>query len=299
MSNKTYKVDTGSKRRCSLYFKYLNKKNIRVVYDPSLSTSALCNIINNSIDNHFKHYDKDDKDESTYILITNMRMDCSRDFIEDSELDWLKNNDKACSIAWLYIRELRYRRVNRYYSDNKNLAAYTLMGLPRKVITTQQRYDAFIEYIDSIILDRREKIKLLETLKDKYTETENLIYKFHWIERGNNKSVRWAWNYIAKKIDIPYYLKQVDLDEQYLSIYSILSLWDGSEKERELFLSKMANAWRQITNREKNKNNKLINTYIGSEHKEYLDELAKHYGSTFRRTLEIAIENEYNRITKP
>ena len=299
MSNVKWEVKTKSKRMCRLYFKYLNKENIRVDYDPSLTPVELCNIINRRLDRVFNYKNQEEKHDRIDILTNNMRNNCSVNFIDDSKLDWLVGDDNACAIMWIYIREYKHIRINRHYKDTRNRYAYDLMRLPRKAMSTQDKFNIFTEFLDDIELDKREKNKILDDIKDEYTATESINKKISWIKKGDQKTITWSWEYLCKKIHIPHYLRQENLDEKYLSIYSMISYWDNSNGDRELFLYKMSNAWRQIKNRAKNVDNKLINTYIGSEYKKLLDELAKHHESTFRKTLEIAIENEYNRITKP
>lgn len=299
MSNLKWEVKTKSKRMCRLYFKYLNENNIRIDYDPSLTPVDLCNIINRKLDRFFNHKDQEEKNEAIYLLINNMKTDCSRDFIDDDKLDWLVGNDSACAIMWLYMREYKHIRISRIRGEVAEKCAYEIMRLPRRAMNTQERFKIFTEFLDDIELGKREKNKILDDIKDVYTNAESINKKITWIKKGDDKSVIWAWEYLNKKIHIPHYVIYKDLDEQYLAIYSLISYWDNSDGDRELFLYKMSNAWRQIKNRAKNVDNKLINTYIGSEYKDLLDELTKHYKSTFRKTLEIAIENEYNRITKP
>lgn len=298
MSDTKWEVKTKSKRLCRLYFKYLNERNISINYDPSLTAQDQCSRINNKIKNISNGDNQEKRRNDTYLIIRNMKSHCSRDFIDDKKIDWIVGNDKACAIAWIYIRKYEHIRIKRLHNDFKTKYAYDLMWLPRKAMNTKDRLDFFTEFLDDIDLDLREKHKILDDIKDVYSKSSIMNKKAPWFNKDNERSLSWAWEYLNKKIKIPHYLKHSELNEQYLSIYSIFSYWNDSYGDRELFLYKMSSAWRQVKNRDDNTNNKRINTYIGSEYKKYLDELAKHYKSTFRGTLEIAIKNEYDREMK-
>lgn len=295
MSESSLLVMTESKRLLNLYIKHMNNNGIKINCDHSLSVNRNCKKINNEIYKNFKKKFKGNniKEEIKYFIDEMDRL-CLEDFIDDDELNWVLNDDKACMIMWCYIREHKSRLSN----DRVNRGDYTYdsMGIEESPTTTKKRYNCIAEFIDNSPLRKHSKLKIIKQARDVVYKVKSLSKKTSWIVKGDDKSVDWAWEYIIKNETTPFYLKPINISERYLSIYAFLFSRERSDAERELFLLKMSNAWRQAQYRASNSDNKLINTYISNESKEMLDTLVKNSDITIKKLLETLIKSEHDRL---
>lgn len=279
-------------------FDTLKKGNLPIELNDYENIKTLKNKINDFICN--LPYDND--------VINNLVSLRNANLISIDSFNWLEKDKEACSFFW---GVLKLNLISKYSSFEK-------LGFPlinSDIIkydsnNHKERLSNSIEYFDSIFIKKSElnKRELMEQIKETWRVCSKDVKPFKWMNANSSECIQWCWSYLerydrderqaglfAKGINSLQYFRPTNNEEKYLSIYSVLKLWDCHHSEKKMLISNMSKAWRQRKLREERIGQKAINCYIDTEVKARLDKLARQRRCQLSEFLTELINEEYER----
>lgn len=261
------------------------------------------------------------------VFISKMVSYAKSQCFSSDDVKWLRECEQACCWLWLKIR---LGRFYNYFNAPLNLKGYPVgttahlnffndnvvqwmpfcyKELAFDCMPEPSSHDArlrlVIEYLDRFSDDFDYKSELLSSAHKEWANLSVGVDHLKWVDRRDEEQCEWVWDYFHSNILLKYEWFFIDgvyitlpttPGEKYIFSYAFFHNWVVSNAERELFVSKVKNAWGQKKFRRKKANKRSINTYIDVDVGKKLDELVFYYDLTIHRTIEMLIKKEYERL---
>lgn len=234
------------------------------------------------------------------VFVDKMRAACNEVILPKKEFNWIKINDRNCFWVWLMIRGIKNKNLPLYTSLNEfnNVPLYDQLPINKIPASTKERYDAIIEFFDTLRIDVKLVRAYFSRLRIKLQQVYAFSTSFLWIKKENKKQCEWAWDYMKRSgviIKNENILTPISKKEMYFTIIAAFDSWFALDVEKELFLIKMKKAWSQKKYRDEVSGQKLLNTYISQNAKDKLDKMTAISKRKINEMIELMIDNEYKK----
>lgn len=307
------KVTTRDPRIIRLFERRLSLSDSATRED--LSTDSRLNTINNEI---FKHK-KSPNEISEFI--ERIQNEYISTHIEQSELDWIENNNTLmCYMLWSIIKLITIYRIknsnntfvettiteeNLSFSYNEifDTSTFSLVMTENELYNFPNinKKERLIDIIDSIPLEKDRKKLLIKEIQKKYIELKNSDY-LNWIDETDNSQYEWIISYLKRyKLNVDA-LSSNGVSSYYAIVISFF-LWDyrsihevGGSKD--MFIFKIRKAWNQKKHRDNNKKKKKkeYNILMSDDIGDKMDFIAESHDSRKNKIVEMLINKEYQRL---
>lgn len=248
-----------------------------------------------------KALDKFHQSESEKIskFIERMYFDFSKDKLNLSDIDFIKNNEITCMFAWLYIRQCHVderKTINRIIET----PLYRHVHFPVESQNHCERYQIICDYFDYGYLTKSNKNYIIDSLWSTCEKIKDNIKPMHWLDRKDDKQCEWACDYIMQryKPECIKIIKPDETSELYLLVLGLFYLMVATVgyAEWKLFLNDINRAWSQRKHRINKKEQSPLNTYLDKKTKEKLKALCIKEGMSIQNMLSHLIVNAHDKI---
>ncbi|EAB8479923.1 hypothetical protein EWK04_26890 [Salmonella enterica subsp. enterica serovar Java] len=235
------------------------------------------------------------------------------EYLRDIDFKWLNGraNERSIFWFWVYIRNtpeiIDYSGMDELNPPRSAHPSFFYMNLklPQNTTSTDERSKIIITYFKSLSFHFPpvQVKELFNCIRDIWLNLNSQIKKISWIKRNDSEAIEWAWDYLSKRKDIEgnitLWFKCADLNEKYIATMGVIDCWGifedtvNSNKEKmisqkNLFLKRMENAFRQRERRSRNAGDD-----ISRQSQKKLQILAKIQGKKINQLLEKLIDDEY------
>lgn len=302
-------------RRLKSKLHYMISRKIQIAPGNILTIKGLQKVINLSLENAF--YGTSDRNNFIWEMES-----YTAPMIDASEFDWFKNNNRACTLVWLLIRQIEevsnqpifeppniplYNQPNQlllglptqhfYNSSNKT---YDLMGLKKNTINSAERYEENIKFFDNYNMDNNSKINYLNQLKEQCSKISSTRFKIKWLNKNKQEYWEWAWNYLlnAEQPILHYQcFTPIDNKEKFYALQACIDI-DSESLLTQNFINKInhAHSQKKFRDKEKSKNKIPLNTYIKKNTKSKLKELAAKQEINITEMIDRLINQAYKEL---
>lgn len=251
---------------------------------------------------------KNKKKEEAITTIKTINLLCANRLLPKKSFDWIRDDDRACYYVWgktisldtTNIQDKKIKDIFQFgYGSiiNKKEKSNKLesLNLNKYPADTQERIDQIILIFDLIDLDIQKKEKVLNDIKNEWSNIYSQKNDFKWMDFKNKEICEWAWNYIKDHSDFCINLSPINDYERYLCFYAAFDLWNAGKDTKKLFSININKARSQQKFRAGIKNKKALNTFIDKKAKEKLEFLSKNKNMRINQVIEYLIENEFNK----
>ncbi|MFM2579803.1 hypothetical protein [Vibrio fortis] len=307
------KVTTRDPRIIRLFERRLSLSGSATRED--LSTDSRLNTINNEIFKNKKSHNEINE------FIERIQNEYVSTHIEQSELDWIENNNTLmCYILWSIIKLTTLYRIKNSknifvettitkdslsFSHNEifNSSIFSLATTENRLYNfpNRNKKERLIELIDSIPLVKDRKRSLIKEIQGKYLELKNSDY-LTWIDENDNNQTEWIISYLKRnKLNID--ALSSNGVSSYYAIVSSFFLWDYKSihevcGSKDMFIFKIRKAWNQKKHRDNNKKKKKkeYNILMSDDIGDKMDFIAESHESKKNKIVEMLINKEYQRL---
>lgn len=228
------------------------------------------------------------------------------------ELDWIKDNERACYFVWATLRNEQFLKaptspiqifgseLSKLLQNEELASSYIELNLKINPSNSKERYEAITNFFDRGGEPLDWQRNLIGYLKSQWSYIFKGRKPFHWLSPDDKEQLDWAWEYIGKlrnsnENERPSLssLQAIGYQEMYLAIYAAYDTWKVDHSTKRLFLNDFNKAWHQKKHRDNRKGKKVCNFVLKEKTKEHLDELASKSGKKLNQLIEELIEREY------
>lgn len=284
-------IRSGDLRHCRHYARFLAREfRVNEPYGWADNSREICHQINSFILQKLPAL----KDRRSFAQAAGRFKD--NELIRDDQFTWLKANEVACYMAWLFLSRTSYREADEllpqwrigmpdsYYGSTRSI--YQDIGGEECPASHSLRLEQIMRFFDLWESSVGAKRDLLQHLKQQWSEVLERGHSFKWLDKKDLDQVLWARDYLRKEPSFFSRDRPLNEKDMYLSILSSFYLWDVPPDTKTVLHTKMAKAWSQKKFRDKNKNNKPLNIFLSPESKEMLSQLARNWRMNHAETVE-------------
>ncbi|MDY4315665.1 hypothetical protein SOW02_12065 [Pectobacterium actinidiae] len=190
-------------------FLWLNKNDIAIInytisssnnYNVDQMYGGDINIAENAINEAFSICYDDPIQLNSYSLIFKRKKERT---LPLKEFNWLKKCHDVCYFTWVFIR--LFGKENSFLFDasipndpNINTCTiYNHLDLPLYPVSHQERIQSIIDFFDRVDLHLINKIKIMESIKNKWYEHYHLKNLLP-LNKKEKYKCKWLWDYVNK-----------------------------------------------------------------------------------------------------
>ena len=201
------------------------------------------------------------------------------------DLSWLegKNKERERLIVWFYCRAFRRGVV------------YERLELPQNPVGDNEMYVISKEFVAFAFNSQRRRNGFLSNLRDVCSQSVAFKEPFSWIKPDDDDGVSWLWDYLMKKDVFSRWISPSIYSDRLKLLTAAFFIWGNHPDSKKLLLKEIKAAWYQKSFRDKNKDNGRINTYVGKEARDALDEMLEDDDVDLNVFLKGLIMSEYKR----
>ncbi len=326
-------LDINTKREFDFYWYQLfaaSNENI-IVSPPSKFNKMSIPLIKAKLSVFFNN----SEDES--IVLNKIKKDCEQYLLTDSEISWLnKKSDRLTNWLWFLIinnRSINNLFVNFKFNSNHQPAPSTVFpinqssfnqaypkpnpSLPSlteesslidlfktfnfndKAYPTQEKHEIILKYFDLSLLNKQDKLSLINLMIDKWHSIESLE-SFIWLDKNNNQQANWAINYFieyCKKNNIqPHDMININFESNYYKLILLFDTWNVYPDTKKLFSQSIRKASSQKKHRDKQVGKKQCSFNLSEKNIRQLASLSKCQGKPKNHILESLINSKYQEM---
>ena len=195
---------------------------------------------------------------------------------------WIDSKEKIL-FAWGYI-----------YFENKTDIKSKKQTLPSTAEIMRQE---FINHFDDLDISITFKEEKLDTIKSSWKELEYIFKRpFKWLDEEDYEQCVWAWNYTREHMGISDKFLPDNKHEFYCYVLLFFYFTNHILMVKKAFLTNIRKSNSQLKYRKSIKDKVVLNTYIDTNSKKTLDEIAKNNKLSIRETIEKLISDENIRM---
>lgn len=202
--------------------------------------------------------------------------------LDERFFSWIDSDEKIL-FAWGDV-----------YFQNKTDINSKKQTLP---ITTKIMKQDFINYFDDLDISLALKEEKLDAIKSLWKGFEYTFKNpFKWLDKDDYEQCVWAWNYTREHMGMSDKFIPDNTHEFYCYVLLFFYFTNHIPMVKKAFLTNIRKSNSQLKYRKSIKDKVVLNTYIDTNSKKILDEIAKNNKLSIRETIEKLISDENIRM---